>query len=104
MKPIILLFTITLIIVVPMFMANAALVPNCNSGCTYKDFIQLLVNFFNFLVFLSVPFAVLGISIGGLMMIIGSANTTAQSRGREILQDSIMGLLIVVSAWLIINT
>ena len=80
-----------------------SLVGDCDN-CGLPDFWKLLANIFNYLLVLVVPLAILGIGVGGVYMILGSANEQMRSRGKEILWSSIIGLVIAVAAWVIINT
>lgn len=62
-----------------------------------------MATFFNYLVMIAVPLAILGIGIGALYMIVGAGSETNRSKGKEIVFDSIIGLVIVSASWLIIN-
>ncbi|MBU2219463.1 hypothetical protein KKG15_03165, partial [Patescibacteria group bacterium] len=48
--------------------------------------------------------AVLKIVIGGIYIIVGGASETAHSKGREMIEMALWGLLLAVSAWLLLNT
>jgi len=81
---------------------SARIVP-CDS-CTFKDFWQLLSNIFGFLIILVVPLAILGIGIGGVYMILGSANESQRTQGKEIFWASVIGLILAAASWVIVNT
>lgn len=72
--------------------------------CDYQKFLDLIGKVFRFLVMIAVPLATLGIGIGGVYMIFGSASESERTKGKEIFWDSIIGLVIVVAAWLIVRT
>lgn len=72
-------------------------------ACTYQDFLTLLGRLFNYLMVLAVPLAILGIGVGALYMIMG-ASGEGRTKGKDIIFDSIIGLVVAIAAWLIINT
>ncbi|HEY9583044.1 MAG TPA: pilin [Candidatus Paceibacterota bacterium] len=85
---------------------SGGLVP-CGSGtsvCTLKDLGTLLVKIFDFLIILAVPLAILGIAVGGVMIIMSSANEGLRTKGKEAISGSVIGLVLAVAAWVIINT
>lgn len=48
--------------------------------------------------------ALLHIVIGGIMIMVGGASEASQSKGREMIKNAIWGLLLAITAWLILWT
>ena len=48
--------------------------------------------------------ALIKIVIGGAYIIVGGASETAQSKGREMIEMALWGLLLAVTSWLILNS
>ncbi len=94
-----------LIILTPLAHAETKLVPDCQvkDNCTLQDFFNLLGSVYKYIVFIAAPLAVLGIGVGGFRMILGSASEGERTKGREILSASVIGLLIVLASWIIVN-
>jgi hypothetical protein len=86
---------------------DGGLVP-CGRGtdfCTACDLYQLVHNLMNFLMYISVPLAGLSIAIGGGFILYGAGFSEGSvSKGKEVIWDAIIGLIIILSSWLIINT
>jgi hypothetical protein len=73
--------------------------------CTRCDLFKLLRNIVDFLLIgLMPPVAILLFIVGGLMIILGGANPGMISRGKSIFWSTFIGVLIILSAWLITNT
>jgi|SRR3989344_1319586 len=89
------------------YAAESSGLVQCGKGadpCKFSEFIPLLVTIFNYLIILVVPLAVLGIGVGGVMMIVGSASEQTLTQGKEALKYSVIGLVVAVASWLIVNT
>ena len=56
------------------------------------------------MLFIVFPIATLLLIVGGGMLIISSGDTNKINQGKSILVSTIIGLLIILSSWLIINT
>lgn len=72
--------------------------PNCKTTLG-----KYLPGLFNLLIGLSAAFAVLMIVIGGLQYISTDA-IQKKSEGKERIKNAVFGLVLVISAWLILNT
>ena len=81
-----------------------SIVPCHNKECTLKDFFSLLGRFVDFIFKIGLPLAVLGIGVSGVMLIVGSASEKTHGMAKEAFWASIWGLVIILAAWLIINT
>ncbi len=85
----------------------AGLVPCGGEGeqaCQLCHFFILFKNVIEFVLFkLIPPLAVLYISYGGLMLLIGRGDPGKITQGKEIMTSVIIGLGIIFAGWLIIN-
>jgi len=109
MKKIFLLISLFFLILslTPVF-TNAAIVPCGNPGqaqCTITDFFVMLNNIYNFIVWnIAAPLAILGLTIGGIFMMISAGNPQLLGTGKNILKMAIIGLVLVFCSWIIVNT
>jgi len=79
------------------------------SGCQYQalgwaSFFQVVQNLLNFAVYLAIFFAVLIFAYAGFLWVTNPANPGNKEKGREALMNGVIGLVVVLGAWLIINT
>ena len=73
--------------------------------CQLCDIFKLVKNILDIFIFPFVPIiGALLLAVGGFFMFIGGANPQWLSRGKSILIATIVGLIIVYTAWLVINT
>lgn len=73
----------------------------CNTWCAAFGTMQ---NIFNFLIELAFVLAAALIVWGGVMMVISQGNPGNVNRAKEIITMATWGLVIVLIAWLVINT
>lgn len=90
-------------------MASAQqILPECAKTGNCRDvdaFIQLFINFATFAVIgISGTFALLFFVYGGFMMILSAGNSERVTKGKDILVNSIIGLALVFTAYLIVLT
>lgn len=71
---------------------------------TLCDFFATGQNILNFLVTISVAAAGIGIMIGGFLIMLSGANKSWYEKGVSALKAGVIGLVIVFSAWLVVNT
>ena len=87
--------------------AHAEIIP-CGIGdgvpCTFCHLYDLLRNVIDFLLIIIIPLALVGIAIGAFYILTSGGNTAWVSTGKGIIGSAIMGILITLLAWLIINT
>ncbi|OGM96333.1 MAG: hypothetical protein A3B86_04300 [Candidatus Yanofskybacteria bacterium RIFCSPHIGHO2_02_FULL_38_22b] len=77
----------------------------CTDKCTQCQILQLVRNVIDFLMIGAAPVLATAFFIwAGVYMILGGANPDMLSRGKEMFKNTIIGLLIVMLAWLITNT
>ncbi len=85
----------------------SSIVPRaCQNGpCGMCDLFKGISNLINFFVFQIGPIAAgLMILIGGAMWVVNNGNQEQVKKGQDILKATIIGLIIMYSAWMIINT
>jgi len=82
----------------------AGLVPCNGLNCKPCDLFVGFVNIINFLVFVIAPIAsAIMAVVAGLILIFGGSET-AKTMGKKIFTNTVIGLLIVLCSWLIVNT
>ncbi|HEY4498356.1 MAG TPA: pilin [Candidatus Paceibacterota bacterium] len=82
----------------------AGLVPCEGTECTKGDLLQLGANIFNFLIDAAFILAVLFIMIGGAMMLVSGGSPNLLARGKKTITTAVVGLVIVLVAWVLVNT
>ncbi|HHD92383.1 MAG TPA: hypothetical protein ENL06_02030 [Candidatus Portnoybacteria bacterium] len=90
-------FLISLISIIPV---------SCqNSPCGMCDLFKGISNLINFFVFQVGPIAAgLMILIGGAMWVANGGNQDQIKKGQDIIKSTIIGLIVMYSAWMIVNT
>ena len=88
--------------------ANAAgLVPCGGTGqspCTWCHFGDLAIRIINFMMYLVFPLAAAMIVMGGIFIMTSSGSSDRFSRGKEIITSAVIGILIALLSWIIIDT
>jgi len=75
------------------------------SQCTICSFFATLTYIYNFLVLqIATPLAIVGVTIGGVFILISAGNPNFLGLGKKILWSAIIGLFLVFASWVIINT
>ncbi len=72
--------------------------------CTVNDFFYLVARLINLLISLAGIYAVLQIIIGGFKMVISQGNQEAVKKAQTGVIDAIIGFVLVLAAFLIVNT
>ena len=89
-------------------LAQAPFVRCGNPGqpqCTICSFFETLIYIYNFLVLsIATPLAIVGVTIGGLFILISAGSPNFLGLGKKILWSAIIGLFLVFASWVIINT
>lgn len=87
--------------------ASAALVP-CGYGvgapCTLCDLLVMVNNIVNFLTAISISIATIMILWGGFLLLMAAGNEEKLKSAKSVLTTAIIGLVIVLVSWIIINT
>lgn len=82
-----------------------SIVPVCEGdNCDFQDFLQLLDNIFNYIVLIAVPLASVAIAYAGIILVTARDDSGKRNEAKGILWAAILGLVIVLAAWLIVNT
>lgn len=84
--------------------ANMGLIPCEGMMCKACDFVSLGNNILNWFVAIMAGIISLMFALGGFTLLMSGGNSGKVSEGKEMMTNAIIGLLIVLSAWLIINT
>ena len=85
--------------------ASAAIVPCNGPDCTPCDVAKLAQNILTFLVEISVILATIGIAWSGLRyMVMSGGDEGAVRQAKEMFTNVVVGLVIVLAAWLIVDT
>ena len=105
------LIIISLFLVVPNVSAISLVPESCYAlddegislGCSLCDFITLFINAADILVGLSGTFSILMFVYGGIVIITAYGNDSRIKRGKDIITATVVGVFIVLFAWVIIN-
>ena len=95
---------VMVIVIVSFSVAQAAIVPCAPGKCTWCDLMQLIKNVIDFLMYLVIPLSVIMIVIGGIIIMTAAGSTQRVSQGKEIATAALVGLLIALLSWIIIDT
>jgi hypothetical protein len=82
----------------------SAIVPCDGVNCTVCDLATLAQNIINVGVFIFVFYAAAMFSFAGFLYLTSAAKPDQTSTARSILQNVTLGLIVLLSAWLIIDT
>jgi len=89
------------------FVEAAGLVP-CGGteqdSCTWCHFGQLAINIINFMMYLIFPLATVMIVVGGIFIMTSGSSSARFSKGKEIITAAVIGILIALLSWIIIDT
>jgi len=115
MKKIVLAVFLFSFIIIPT-LAQAGLVPcglsvddpstpkNETLACGFCDFFKLIDNLFDFVMRMVIVVATLMLVVGGVYFFFAGANPGALETGKKIITSTIIGLVIIFSAFLIVGT
>lgn len=80
------------------------ILPEYTLDCTECDFLKLFKNIIDFILFFVVPIiGTLLILISGFMILLGGAVPATISRGKKIFWNVLIGIVIILTSWLIVN-
>jgi hypothetical protein len=83
----------------------AGLIPCSGINCTVCDIFKLIKNIINFLViYVTAPVAGLLFLWSGIMMIMSGGSEDKFKKGKTILVNTVIGAVIVLASWAIVNT
>ncbi|MEK9185775.1 MAG: pilin, partial [Patescibacteria group bacterium] len=84
---------------------TGGLVPCSGVDCTFCHFFTLFQNIFNFAVTILAPaVAVFGVAYGGYWILIGGANPSNVTKGKDALKNTAIGFVIVYASYAIAST
>lgn len=98
---------VSLFFLVLPFLSNAAgIVPCGNNGteCTACHFVKLGQNLLDWFIKIMSGIIALVFAWAGIKMVMSAGNTEAVSSAKSMMTNSVVGLVIMLAAWLIINT
>jgi hypothetical protein len=84
--------------------AQQGLVPCSGEDCTVCHLWQMFDNIVKFLVQISFAAGALGVAVGGFFIMTAGGSENRIRQGREILKTVIVGILIVLLSWVVLNT
>lgn len=88
----------------PLF-AFAALIP-CDGitiKCDFKALVKLVQNIINFLVYMAAPVSAVAFAWAGVLYLTAAGDEKKISQAHTIFTDVLIGLAIILSAWLIVK-
>lgn len=75
-----------------------------NKQCDFSDFVQLFINLFDWgLAILSI-LSIIFFIIGGTMLLMSAGKEQTVQKGKAILANTFLGIVVALGGWLIINT
>ena len=100
------LIFIGILFIVPDFAAaqQNPLVPNCDVNCKWGDLIQLGKNILDIIVTLAIIVSAIMFAYAGFLMLSDRGSTKNLGTAKAIFGHVVVGLIIVLTSWLIINT
>lgn len=106
MKKILYLLVPLLAFVLPGVFASAATIVPCTGGdaCKACHLIELANNIINFLIVISVLIASILFAWAGFIMVTSAGNMSKVKKAKDIFVDVLIGIIIVLSGWIIVNT
>ncbi len=71
--------------------------------CGLTQMLEVVVNASSLIVAMTGSVALLMFTVGGLMFIVSAGNQESIQKGKAILQAAVIGIILVLGAWMIIN-
>ncbi|OIO33275.1 MAG: hypothetical protein COZ49_04250 [Candidatus Yonathbacteria bacterium CG_4_10_14_3_um_filter_47_65] len=88
----------------PFVALSADVIVPCENDCDFNDFIKLINNVINFLLFyISMPLAAISFAVAGVKMVLARGNESKVTEAKQIFWYVLMGALIALSAWLVVK-
>lgn len=98
------LITAALVFAEPNFASAQGLVPCSGPDCNACHLVQLGQNVLNFLITLAASVAAIMFAVAGVIYVSAQGDTGKISQAHSIFTNVLIGLVITLSAWLIIDT
>ncbi|MEX0918261.1 MAG: pilin [Candidatus Paceibacterota bacterium] len=83
---------------------DTGLVPACGANCNWCDFITLINNVVRWLIIFLSVIAVIVLVIAGFKMVTSGGDVSAWTSAKSMFTNVILGIIIVLAAWLIVDT
>lgn len=77
---------------------------NANGGCGFNDMITLVQNIITFILYIAIPIAVGMFTYAGVLYLTAGGSPGQIGKAHTIFLNVLIGFIIVLAAWLIINT
>lgn len=84
--------------------ADEGLVPCTGADCHISDLGELVNRIITFLIAISFPLAAVMFAIGGFMLMFSGGNQGKIDTAKSLMKSSVLGLLLILFAYLIIKT
>jgi len=98
------LFLVSFFFIVPSVQA-AGLIPCSGVDCRPCHILVLIVNLVSFMLkSIVAPLAGLMFLVGGIMIVSDGGSGNRMKKGKEIIKNTLIGAVIALSAWAIVNT
>jgi hypothetical protein len=94
------------VILLPTIAFAASLIPcdGVTKVCDFNAFMTMINGFITRFLELSVVIAAVTFSIGGAKILLNPGNPTERQKAMEMFKKTVIGMLIVLGAWLIVHT
>jgi len=76
----------------------------CTNNCGWSDFIKLIQNVITFVLYIAIPITVAMFTYAGVLYLTAAGKTGQIEKAHTIFLNVLIGFIIVLSAWLIVNT
>lgn len=105
-------FAVFVFVAVPIFVfaqsghgssPTGGLVP-CTNNCNFNDLTTLVNNIINWFLGISVSVAAITFAVAGAKMIFNPNNSSKRAEALDMFKKTIIGLIIILCAWLVIHT
>ncbi len=99
------IFFLLAVIVIPIFVNAAGLIPDCGqyNNCGYNELLQLVNNIINWIIIISVPVAAGVFAWAGIVyMTTGIADKKSYAKG--MMWKVFVGFVFILAAWIIVGT
>ena len=95
--------TLSALLMVPL-VTSAQIVPDCGAGCGWSELIEMAKNILDFIVMLAITASALMFAYAGWLFFSDTGNASNVEKGKKIFGAVVVGLIIVLVAWLVVNT
>ena len=80
---------------------NAAFDSNKNPTCNFSALITMINNIINYLIMIALPLSAISFAYAGFLYLFSGGDTRKVSKAKTIFADVGIGLILVLSAWLV---